>query len=113
MDSTRYLLVLAGMVAATYISRFPMLYFAGRRELPGPLTRVLQYVPPAVLIAITVPAVLIQDDQVDISIGNEYLIASLVTVLCAWLTKRMILSIVAGMLALWGWRFILTLLAAA
>ena len=84
MESTaRYLLILVGMVAATYVSRYPILYIAGRREIPQRLKYILEYIPPAVLISITVPAVLIQDGTVAISLQNEYIVASVVTVVVA------------------------------
>jgi branched-subunit amino acid transport protein len=111
MDTTRYLMILAGMIAATFVSRYPLLYLAGRRELPDRLSLVLQYVPPAVLIAITVPAVLVPNGELSLSLHNEYLVAALVTVLVAWRSNRMLLSILAGMLALWGWRIVLSLTA--
>lgn len=105
-----YLFILFAMVAATFVSRFPMLYFAGRRGLPTSLRIMLDYIPPAVLISIAAPAVLIRDNKPVFSSTNEYLVASIVTALVAWRTKKMILSIAVGMLSLWGWRFLLTLL---
>ena len=105
--TTRYLVILFGMAAATFVSRYPMLYFAGRREIPERLKLALDYIPPAVLISIAVPAVLVQDGEIAISLQNEYLAASIVTSLVAWRSKHMLLSIAAGMLALWGWRLLM------
>ena len=75
-DTPRYLLIILGMVTATYVSRYPVLYFAGRRELPSRLATLLRYVPPAVLISITMPAVLYRDGSLSLSLSNEYLIAA-------------------------------------
>lgn len=112
MTTASYWLIIVGMVAATFVSRYPMLYFAGRRTFPDRLAYVLRYVPPAVLISITVPSVLVRDGKPAIAITNEYLVASLVTALVAWRTKRMIVSLVCGMLALWGWRWLVFTLSA-
>ena len=110
MDSTRYALIILGMIAATYVSRYPVLYFAGRREFPDRLSSILRYVPPAVLISITAPAVLFRNGSLSASLSNEYLVAALVTALVAWRTKRLLLSILLGMAALWVWRLILSYL---
>lgn len=112
MKTTDYLWIIMGMMAATFVSRYPMLYFAGRRTFPDRLSLVLRYIPPAVLVAIALPVVLIQDDELQPNLANEYLIASLVTALLVWRTGRMLLSIVSGMAALWLWRFLLAALVA-
>lgn len=98
------------MVTATYVSRYPVLYFAGRKELPSRLAILLRYVPPAVLISITMPAVLYRDGYLSLSLSNEYLIAAVVAAVTASRSKRMLLSIVAGMVALWAWRLLFTAL---
>ncbi len=107
MGVGRYVFILIAMVAATFVSRYPMLLYAGRQEIPQRLRVILDYIPPAVLIAITVPAVFIQDARLSVSLSNEYLIASIVTALVMWRTRHMILSIVLGMLVLWAWRLLI------
>ncbi len=107
-NTTRLVLIILGMVAATFISRYPVLYLTGRGTLPDRLAFLLRYVPPAVLISIIVPSILYQDGDLSIQLSNEYLVAALVTAVVGWRTKRMILSIVAGMVTLWVWRLLLT-----
>jgi branched-subunit amino acid transport protein len=111
MDSIKYSLLIAGMIAATFISRYPVLYLAGRRPFPDRLASILRYVPPAVLIAIAVPSVVIRNGEFSLSLSNEYLVAAVVTVLVAWRSGRLLLSILLGMIALWSWRFLLLFLA--
>jgi branched-subunit amino acid transport protein len=106
-DTARLVLIILGMVAATFVSRYPVLYFAGRGTLPDRLAFLLRYVPPAVLISIIAPSILYQDSELSIRLSNEYLAAALVTSLVGWRTRRMILSIVAGMVTLWAWRLLL------
>ncbi len=105
-------LVVAGMVAATFISRYPVLFLAGRFGLPPRVMEALRYVPPAVLIAIILPSVLIQDDSLSLTLRNEYLVAALITAAAAWRTQRLLVAIVAGMTSLWLWRALLLLAGA-
>ena len=95
-------LLIAGMVAATFLVRYPVLALLGKVSMPDPMLRALRYVPAAVLTAIIVPEVLLADGQLKI-IDNGYLIASVVAALVSWRTKSLLLTIVVGMAALWLW----------
>lgn len=102
------LLLIAGMALVTFGVRYPVLALVGKIQLPPTILRALKYVPPAVLAAIILPEVLFNaDKQIDISLTNSYLIAAVVAVLVAWRTKNLLLTIVLGMLALWGWRVLM------
>lgn len=104
-------LMIAGMALVTFGVRYPVLALVGKIQLPPTILRALKYVPPAVLAAIILPEVLFHGDQsIDISLTNSYLIAAVVAVLVAWRTKNLLLTIVLGMLALWGWRALLGML---
>lgn len=95
-------LLIAGMVAVTFLIRYPVLALLGKVPLPDPLLRALRYVPPAVLTAIIVPEVLLPKGHVQIA-HNGYLIAGIVAALVSWRTKSLLLTIVLGMAALWLW----------
>lgn len=95
-------LLIAGMVAATFLVRYPVLALLGKVSMPDPMLRALRYVPAAVLTAIIVPEVLLADGRLKI-IDNGYLIASVVAALVSWRTKSLLLTIVVGMAALWLW----------
>ncbi len=104
-------LLVAGMALVTFAVRYPVLALLGKIPLPEPIFRALRYVPAAVLTAIIVPVVVIgQDNRLDLRLTNAYLIAGLVSALVAWRTRSLLLTIVLGMVALWGWRWLLTLL---
>ncbi len=94
--------LIAGMMAVTFLIRYPVLALLGKVPMPDPVLRALRYVPPAVLTAIIVPEVLLQDGQLRI-VGNGYLIAGLVAVLVSWRTRSLLLTIILGMAALWVW----------
>ena len=75
--------------------------------MPAPVFRALKYVPPAVLTAIIVPAMLYKNDQLTISYTNDFLVAGVVSVIVSWRSKNLLLTIVVGMLTLFAWRWLL------
>jgi len=105
--------LIAGMAVVTFLVRYPVMALVGRIPLPKRVFEALRYVPPAVLAAIIVPAVLMPDGQtVFLSAENALLVAAIVAVLVAWRTKNLLLTIVLGMLALWGYGWLLGALGA-
>lgn len=98
-------LLIAGMGAATFIVRYPVLALLGRISLPPLILRALRYVPAAVLTAIIVPAVLMSSEgKLNIALNNAFLPAAVISVLVSWRTKNLLLTIVVGMLAMFAWR---------
>ena len=102
--------MIAGMIFVTFVIRYSMFALAGHIEFPPRLVNALRYVPPAVLTAIIVPAVLIPNRN-DIHLGytNPYLVGALIAFGVGWFGKNMLLTIIIGMLAFWGWRYIIAL----
>jgi branched-subunit amino acid transport protein len=105
--TTNELLLVVGMAFVTFMIRYPMLVLVGRVSLPQPLIDGLRYVPVAVLTAICVPAVLLPQGQLWISPQNPYLAAGILTVLVAWRTGSLLLTIILGMGAFLAWRVLL------
>jgi branched-subunit amino acid transport protein len=100
-------LVILGMAIVTFSVRYPPLASAGRISLPDPILKALGFVPVAVLTAIIVPAMLIPNaEDIDLSLGNPYLVAGFVSVLIAWRTKNLLLTIVLGMAIFLAWKFL-------
>jgi branched-subunit amino acid transport protein len=100
-------LIILGMALVTFGIRYPLLAVLGKVPLPEPILRGLKYVPAAVLTAIIVPATVYKDDKLVISYTNDYLIAAIVSVLVAWRTKNLLLTIIFGMATLLIWRWVL------
>ena len=98
------LLLVAGMAAVTFAIRYPVLVLVGKIPLPESVFRALRYVPPAVLTAIIVPAVLMPKGTVDVSPTNAYLVAGIVSALVAWRTKSLLLTIIIGMAVMLIWQ---------
>ncbi len=100
--------LILGMAVVTFLIRYPMFALAGRVEFPKVLARALRYVPPAVLTAIIVPAVLMpKGTTLNLSYTNAYLVGALVAVAVGWFKRNLLLTIVAGMTAFFGWQILL------
>jgi branched-subunit amino acid transport protein len=86
----------------TFGTRFIMLSKVAERELPAWLVEALNFVPIAVLTSIIVPAVLIDPVSQTFSIfGNSRLLAALIAVAVALITRNVITTIGAGLATLW------------
>lgn len=103
------IILVAGMALVTFAVRYPVLAVLGRLRLPDLALRALRYVPPAVLTAIIVPGMLFAEDRLNLSFDNAYLAAGIVAALVSWRTNNLLLTIVLGMAALWGWRALVSL----
>ena len=94
-------LIVIGMGVITYAIRLSMIVLSGQIQLSDSLQRALRYVPPAVLSAIIVPEMVQPGGTLDLSLGNERLLAGLIAIVVAWTTKNMIWTVAIGMIALW------------
>jgi hypothetical protein len=57
--------------------------------------------------AIIFPELFLRNGLLDISMGNTRLLAGLVAVLVAWFSKNTLVTIIAGMVALFLWQYFL------
>jgi branched chain amino acid efflux pump len=87
--------------ALTYLIRLSFIVLIGRRSVPPIISRLLRFIPPAVLTAIIFPELFITKGQLNLSFGNTRLLAGGLAVLVAWRTRSVVLTIVVGMIALW------------
>ena len=100
-------LIILGMTIVTILPRYGVLALLGRVELPKPVFRALKFVPPAVLSAIILPALLLKDDKLYIALDNSYLVAGIFSGVVAWRTRNLLLTIVLGMAAMLIYRAII------
>jgi branched-subunit amino acid transport protein len=93
-------MLLGGLI--TFGMRFSLIYLLteGRFHVPETLRRSLHYVPPAVFSAIICPELFMHDGTLDVSPDNTRLLAGLVAILVAWFSRNTLLTIGAGMIAL-------------
>jgi branched-subunit amino acid transport protein len=94
-------LTLFGMGLVTFAIRLVPILALDRLAIPPRLRQALRFVPPAVLSAILFPELLIANNGLDVSPGNERLLAGLLAIGVAWFYKNVLLTIAAGMAAVW------------
>jgi len=91
------LFLILGMALITFGIRYFLLAFAERIELPDLLTDALKFIAPAVLTAITVPAVLMPAGELDLSLSNPYLIAGGTALVAGIISKNVLATIFVGL----------------
>jgi branched-subunit amino acid transport protein len=92
-------LAVAGLV--TFATRISFIALLGKVETPPLVSRALRYVAPAVLSAIVFQELLVRNGAVQLSPGNPRLLAGLLAAGVAWRTRNVLVTIAAGMCALW------------
>ncbi len=103
MAETWLIILLAGLL--TFGIRLSFIALFGRWQPPDLFLRALRFVPPAVLSAIILPEMLLQNGQISLSPANPRLLAGVLAILVAWRTRNIFLTILAGMLALYLFLF--------
>ena len=98
-------MLLGGLI--TFGIRFSLIYLFGRFEIPETMRKALHYVPPAVLSALIFPELFISDDVLNLSLDNYRMLAGLVAIFVAWLSRNTLATILAGMAALFLLQFFL------
>jgi branched-subunit amino acid transport protein len=98
-------ILLGGLI--TFGMRFSLIYLFGRFEIPETMRRALHYVPPAVLSAIVFPELFFRDGSLNLALDNYRLLAGVIAVLVAWFSKNILITIIAGMMALFLLQFFL------
>ena len=93
------LVMIAGMMVVTFGIRYFLFAFADRIRMAPWIESSLKFIPPAVLIAITVPAVLLPRGQWHLSLSNPYLIAAAVTTAAGIVTKNLLATVAVGLAA--------------
>ena len=102
MSTLTLWLAVTGAGIITFALRLSFIALLGRIELPILLSRALRFVPAAVFTAVVVPLLFYVDGAVEVSLGNERLLAGLAAVLIAWRTRSVPLTLVGGMATLWA-----------
>ena len=101
MSTLALWLAIAGAGAVTFTLRLSFIALLGRMETPLFLGGALRFVPAAVLTAVVIPLLFYVNGALDVSLGNERLIAGLVAALISWRTRSVLFTLGGGMAALW------------
>ncbi|PSN11248.1 branched-chain amino acid transport [filamentous cyanobacterium CCP5] len=98
-------LLIGGMALVTFTIRYALIALSGRIRLSAAMTQALGFVPPAVLTALIVPAVLIPDRALDVSWGNGRIFGAIAALVIGLWRQNLLLTIVGGMavFGLWQW----------
>ena len=94
-------LVILAIGAITFATRLSFILLFSRMEMGSFLHQTLRFVPPAVLAAIIFPELVLREGVMDLSPGNERLLAGMLAALVAWRTRSVLLTLGVGMAALW------------
>lgn len=94
-------LTIIGMGIITYAIRLSPIVLLERVELSDGIREALRFVPVAVLTAIIFPEMFQPGGQLDLSLGNERMLAGLVAILAAYRTRSVLWTVGVGMVALW------------
>ncbi len=92
------IMLLGGLL--TFGMRLSFIYLLARVNVPEAVRRALRFVPPAVLSALVLPALLMPSGQLELGFANHRWLAGLVAIVVAWRTRSILLTILAGMVAL-------------
>ena len=84
----------------TFGTRLSFIFLLDRFKVPDWFRRGLRFVPVAVLSAIILPELTSPNNKSFISWRNPELLAGMAAILVAWKTKNVLLTILAGMVAL-------------
>ncbi|MEM6255381.1 MAG: AzlD domain-containing protein [Cyanobacteria bacterium P01_D01_bin.156] len=101
------IMLLGGMTLVTFLIRYPLLAISDRIILPPRLLQALNYVPPAVLTAIVLPSILVQDNELWIHPTNPRLIGALAALSIGLWKKNLLFTILVGMGVFLSWQGLL------
>ncbi len=101
MSTLTLWLTIVGAGAVTFALRLSFIALLGRMETPHFLGRALRFVPAAVLTAVVIPLLFYENGVLEVSLGNERLLAGLAAALIAWRTRSVLFTLGGGMATLW------------
>jgi branched-subunit amino acid transport protein len=98
--------MILGMAAVTFGVRYFLFALGERLRMAPWIEASLKFIPPAVLSAIILPAVLLPQGEWEISPSNPYLVAALATTAAGLMTRNLLATIAIGLLAFFAFRLI-------
>lgn len=100
--------VVAVIGALTFAIRFSFIYLFGRIDtVPARVERALGFVPPAVLAALTIPALVTVRPGLVATVADPRFVAGAVAGVVAWKSEDVFLTVIVGMAALHAARYVL------
>jgi branched-subunit amino acid transport protein len=102
MSTTVLLLTMAACGLVTFLVRLSFIAFGHHLPDDPRIATVLRYVPPAILGALIAPEIASGPSGLLLTPDNPRLWAAAIAMLAAWLTRSVLATIAAGMVALWA-----------
>ena len=103
---TEIFLIIMGMAAVTFFTRFAPVVLFRRTGVPVWFERWMKHVPTGILTALIVPALLLPKGYLDVSIHNHYLLAGLVATVATCLFRNAIITMSLGLVAMLSLRLL-------
>jgi branched-subunit amino acid transport protein len=100
-DTAIWIIIIFGGLG-TLLLRMSFIVLEDRLVIPELFRNGLRFVPVAALTALVIPALLLQQGQINISLANERLLAGVVATLVAYFSRNVLLTISTGMVTLWA-----------
>jgi branched-subunit amino acid transport protein len=97
--------MIAGMMAVTFGIRYFLFALADRIRMAPWIEASLKFIPPAVLTAITLPAVLLPKGDWQVSFSNPYLAAAIAAASAGVLSRNLLATIGIGLSVFFGHRY--------
>lgn len=91
----------------TFLTRLSFIYLLDKWQPPDVITRSLRFVPVAVLTAIIIPEIALQNGDLALSLDNIRLLTGGIAILVAWRTKSALWTIGVGMMSFWALSWLL------
>lgn len=93
-------MVIVGAAVVTYLSRMLPLVLLSRCKVPPIVERWLGFIPIAVLSSLLAPLLLMPQGHLDLTANNHYLLAALPTMVVAWVSQNLLITLVAGIIVM-------------
>ncbi len=101
------LLMILGMMGVTFGIRYLLFAIAGRIKIPFFIEASLKFIPPAVLIAITLPVVLLPEGEWRLSVANPYLVSAVIAATAGALTRNLLATIAVGLVSFFLYKMLI------
>ncbi len=98
MDNTFLALCTLGMSIGVILPRMLPITLLAKRKMPEKIQIWLSYVPVAILASLVAPEIFMQGEKFFFSFDNLFLLAFLPTLLVAYFSKNMFLTLSSGMI---------------
>lgn len=98
-----------GIAALTFFTKFAFAVILKKAEISENWNKLLAYIPIAVFTTIIVPSLLAPNEELELSIQNEHLIAGVIAFLVAYKTKNLAGTVIIGIATILALRILLGL----